>query len=140
MERERKGPRERRFEPRIAAAAALLLAGSSLATACGDDDREAYVYCVDYWGNVIPAQYCNDNGYYGGHTTYLWSSPYQHSTGYRVPAEQFREGPHLVPNTTAGRAKAGLPRTGRVGGGAKIGRSSGGFGVGGKSGGHSGGG
>lgn len=132
----------RKFQPVVSGFAAAWLAGvpAFLTVGCADEQETqdaSYVYCVDQDGNILDPNLCDDNGYYNGYPVYYWITTSSHSVGYHVPASQRRGTSYVRVSDPAARARAGVPRTGRIGGTTVS--HSGGFGHG-SGGSHSGGG
>ena len=130
--------RNRRLRPAVGWMTAAWLAGAPVVTVgCADQEPDQYVYCVDQYGNIIDEDACDDDGYYNGYPVYYWVTTSSHPIGYHVPASQRHGRNYVSPHDPAARARAGVPRTGRIGGTTIS--HSGGFGHG-SGGSHSGGG
>ncbi len=116
----------RRFQPVISGFAAAWLVGAPafLTAGCAngqetqDETQEeaSYIYCVDESGNILDPALCDDSGYYNGFPVYYWITTSSHPVGYHVPASQRRGASYVRVNDPAARARAGVPRTGRIGG------------------------
>jgi hypothetical protein len=100
----------------LAAAAAAFLATGGL-SACGEDEPDRQVYCVDEQGNVVDPDLCDERHYGSG--VAFWPYWYYVSTshfpvGGRVPSDWRTS--RISPTDANARANAGVPRSGKIGG------------------------
>ena len=105
-------------------AAAALASGVALSTtACGPANYASAQYCVDQFGNVEPAYYCNGSGLYGGHQYFLFVGSvggHSYHVGQRIGGSYFSGGQRINPSNGTARAKAGLPFSGSVKNGGSV--------------------
>jgi hypothetical protein len=122
----------------LAAAVATFLAGG-VTSACGSDEPDQTVYCVDDNGTVVDPDYCDDYDGSGGMAYWFWMSSGHYPVGSSVSGSGDWRSSRVNPRDPNARANAGLPRTGKVGGTTVKGGGFGSGTSGGKSGGSVGG-
>src|SRR3954451_11755677 len=105
----------------------LTTAATGFMAGCGVGGEEDQVaYCTDRDGKIVDDQYCDD-GYRGPGAGLFFLYLGGFRPGLPVGAVLPRGGTRINPADTTARAKAGLPRTGKVSAGTRV---SGGIGSG----------
>jgi len=126
-------PRTPRTLRLVKAALAGTLALPSLA-GCSSNHVDQHANCVDRNNVIVDDRYCDDSHYYGGGGYFIWMSSSHYGRGYSVPSGNRS---YINPGDSSSRARAGLPRSGRVGGvsvhSGGVGKGSGGSGSSGSS-------
>lgn len=106
----------------LAASAALIGPG---VVACGSDEPQEQVYCTTADGVIVDEDHCdNSSGHGAGGLFFLSYGSYGYG---HQPGHQLTGGQRIAYNDEAGRARLGLPSTGKAGNGVAR---SGGFGTG----------
>ncbi len=109
----------------------LATAATGFLAACGEEEVDQEVYCVDQSGQVVNERACDTDGGGGGLFFLYMGNSGSHRVGDKIPA-----GSSLIKHNDAqARAKAGLPAPGQVAGtrvGGGIGKGVGGGTGGGK--------
>ncbi|MGH3727271.1 MAG: hypothetical protein ACRDTU_00805 [Micromonosporaceae bacterium] len=101
--------------PLILAAAVTAFLAAGLAGCSSDEDQ--YVYCIDDDGEVVDPDYCEDEEYgdeYGSSSYWYYVASSRYSVGSRVPSDHVSS--RVSPSDSSGRASAGIPSSGKVGG------------------------
>lgn len=104
-------------QPRTLRLVGAALAGTLIApglSACSNHHVDQYANCVDSSGRVVADYYCNDSRYYGGGGYFLYMAGSRYSSGSVI--NNYHSGSRIRPGDSTARAKAGLPRSGKVGG------------------------
>ncbi len=104
---------------RVALSTAAFVAAMTFTAACdsGSDNEDGHFYCTDANGTVIDESYCDDPDGSGGgfFFMYMGSSMHAPATGSSYPVgSKLPAGAQKFQNTTANRAKFGLPASGRI--------------------------
>lgn len=85
--------------------------------ACGTDKEEsAAFYCADATGKVVDEKYCDDPD--SGGSFFIWYHGTSVYNGTYLPGSYLPAGGQKIPiNDKAGRARLGLPTSGKIGNG-----------------------